>query len=121
MGFLSFLKKGEGDQVAPEAKNKGIDEDQQGNTPNEKGDAAGEEGAEPDPAAEAGEPEEKMELPEPDQGKPRADAPGEGGEDLELTPEQAKRLLDRLKAMEKQMKQARARARAGRRPVERDW
>ena len=98
-------------------------QEQQGEAapPPEQPPAAGEEGAEPDPAAEAGEPEEKMELPEPDQGKPRADAPGEGGEDLELTPEQAKRLLDRLKAMEKQMKQARARARAGRRPVERDW
>ena len=43
------------------------------------------------------------------------------GEDLELTPEQAKRLLDRLKAMEREMKQARARARAGRKPVRRDW
>ena len=62
-----------------------------------------------------------MEVPEPDQGKPRADAPGEGGKDLELSPEQAKRLLDRLKVMEQQMKQARARARAGRKPVERDW
>lgn len=89
--------------------------------PPEQPPAAGEAGAEPEPAAEAGEPEEKMGLPEPDQGKPRADAPGEGGQDQELSPEQAKRLLDRLKAMEQQMKQARARARAGRKPVERDW
>ena len=62
-----------------------------------------------------------MRTPEPDPKSPRTDAPGEGGAGQELTPEQAKRLMDRLKQMEQQMKQARVRARAGRKPVERDW
>ena len=66
-------------------------------------------------------PEPRAEAPEPDDGKARGDAPGEGAVGRELTPEQAKRLLDRLKEMEKQMKAARARVRGGRKPVRRDW
>lgn len=54
-------------------------------------------------------------------GQPRNDAPGEGAEGRELTPEQAQRLLEQLKDLEDKMKASRARAKSGRRPVERDW
>ena len=75
----------------------------------------------PEPGERDAVPEPRAEAPEPDDGKARGDAPGEGAVGRELTPEQAKRLLDRLKEMEKQMKAARARARGGRKPVRRDW
>jgi uncharacterized membrane protein len=52
---------------------------------------------------------------------PRADAPGEGRAGRELSAEQAQRLRERLKQLEKEMKSVRARARRGRKPVERDW
>ena len=84
--------------------------------PAERADAS-----DPEPGERDAVPEPRAEAPEPDDGKARGDAPGEGAVGRELTPEQAKRLLDRLKEMEKQMKAARARARGGRKPVRRDW
>lgn len=83
--------------------------------------AEGADAGAPEPGARDSVPEPRAEAPEPDDGKPRTDAPGESAGGRELTPEQAKRLLDRLKEMEKQMKAARARARGGRKPVRRDW
>ena len=113
-----------GEEGAPEAPEPQPDPstgEQQGNSPSpEQPPASGEEGAEPQ-QEQGGRPEEPMRTPEPDPKSPRTDAPGEGGAGQELTPEQAKRLMDRLKQMEQQMKQARVRARAGRKPVERDW
>lgn len=79
----------------------------------------------PQPGAEspqeAGKPEDKPSPGKPAAGEPRQDAPGEGLDDLELTPEEAHRLLEKLKQMDQQLKAVRMRARAGRRPVERDW
>ena len=76
---------------------------------------------EPEPGQEEPAEGEAMEAPEPEPVEPRNDAPGEGGDGRELTPEQAKRVMDRLKQLEKQLQQAKVRARAGRKPVERDW
>lgn len=59
--------------------------------------------------------------PEPKPGEPRSDAPGEGGEGLELTPEQAQRLMARAKKLDEQLKKAKARRISRRRAVERDW
>ncbi|MFT7536007.1 MAG: tetratricopeptide (TPR) repeat protein [Hyphomicrobiaceae bacterium] len=59
--------------------------------------------------------------PEPKPGEPRSDAPGEGGEGLELTREQAQRLLARAKKLDEQLKKAKARRTTRRRAVERDW
>lgn len=59
--------------------------------------------------------------PEPKPGEQRSDAPGEGGQGLELTPEQAQRLLARAKKLDEQLKQAKARRTTRRRAVERDW
>lgn len=59
--------------------------------------------------------------PEPKPGESRSDAPGEGGKGLELTPEQAQRLLDRAKKLDEQLKKAKKRQTSRRRAVERDW
>jgi len=74
---------------------------------------SGEQGAEPKPADQA---------PEPKPGDTkRSDAPGEVAEGKELSPEQAQRLLEQLKDLDQKLKSIRARAKSGRRPVERDW
>ncbi|MBL8734767.1 MAG: hypothetical protein JNN13_20490 [Planctomycetes bacterium] len=79
----------------------------------------------PQPGAEspqeAGKPEDKPSPGKPVAGEPRQDAPGEGLGDLELTPEETQRLLEKLKQMDQQLRALRLRAGAGRRPVERDW
>ncbi|MFT4511723.1 MAG: hypothetical protein ACI89X_004017 [Planctomycetota bacterium] len=59
--------------------------------------------------------------PEPKPGEQRNDAPGEGGKGLELSPEQAQRLLARAKKLDEQLKKAKARRTTRRRAVERDW
>ena len=59
--------------------------------------------------------------PEPKPGESRSDAPGENGQGLELTPEQAQRLLERAKKLDAQLRQAKKRATSRRRAVERDW
>ena len=94
--------------------------------PQEASDPATSEGqepsaAEPDPGQAESAEGDAAAPPEPEPGEPRNDAPGEGGGGRELTPEQAKRVMDRLKQLEKQLQQAKTRARAGRKPVERDW
>ena len=64
------------------------------------------------------------EQPDPKPGedqKARTDAPGEAAEGKELTPEQTQRLLEQLENLDAKMKSFRARAKTGRRPVERDW
>ena len=60
-------------------------------------------------------------VPEPKPGEKRSDAPGEGVEGLELSPEKAQRLLDRAKKLDEQLKKAKARRTTRRRAVERDW
>lgn len=65
--------------------------------------------------------DEPPEAPEPKPGEQRSDAPGEGARGLELSPEQAQRLLERMKKLDEKMKQARARRSSRRRAVERDW
>lgn len=69
-----------------------------------------------EPKPEPGEPK-----PEPKPSEPRKDAPGEAAEGKELTPEQAQRLLEQLRELDDRQKAIRARAKSGRRPVERDW
>lgn len=59
--------------------------------------------------------------PEPKPSNPRQDAPGEAAEGRELTPEQAQRLLEQLRDLDDKQRAIRARAKSGRRPVERDW
>lgn len=83
----------------------------------------GEKPEDPEPGEEqdqtpAGEPPKP---PEPKPGEQRSDAPGEGGEGLELTLEQAQRLMARAKKLDEQLKKAKARRTTRRRAVERDW
>jgi len=77
----------------------------------------------PEPGAEENEAKEDQPPtpPEPKPGEQRADAPGEGAKGLELSPEQAQRLLERLKKLDEQLKKAKSRRTARRRAVERDW
>ncbi len=77
----------------------------------------------PEPGSEAEDAKEGQlpTPPEPKPGEQRSDAPGEGTQGLELSPEQAQRLLGRLKKLDEQMKKAKARRTARRRAVERDW
>ena len=80
----------------------------------------------PQPKADESKSGEKppSEQPEPKPGeeqKQRADAPGEAAEGKELTPEQTQRLLEQLENLDAKLKSFRARAKTGRRPVERDW
>jgi tetratricopeptide (TPR) repeat protein len=75
-----------------------------------------------DPKPGEPKPEPKPEQqPEPKPGEKRQDAPGEQAEGKELTPEQLQRLLEQLRDLDDKQKQIRARAKSGRRPVERDW
>jgi len=104
--------------------------------PPQKGE--GEEKPEPqaaEPKPEPGqEPPKSGEQDRPGEGKPdeqhaekpsgdgkRQDAPGEAAEGKELTPEQAQRLLEQLRELDKKQQAIRARAKTGRRAVERDW
>ena len=66
-------------------------------------------------------PGEEQKDGKPEQQKPRNDAPGEVEEGKELSPEQAQRVLDELKKLDAQLQAYRARAKSGRKPVERDW
>ncbi|MBL8752196.1 MAG: hypothetical protein JNK15_02755 [Planctomycetes bacterium] len=70
---------------------------------------------------ESGKDGERQKSSDPASGKPRQDAPGEAGDATELTPEQAQRVLDKLKQTDQKQKEFRARARLGRPTVERDW
>ena len=72
------------------------------------------------PAAEQPEPKPDDKQPAADQ-KPRTDAPGEAQEGKELSPEQTQRLSDALQNLDQKLKEYRARAKSGRRAVERDW
>ena len=81
----------------------------------------GEQEPEPDRQDNAGSEEQQPVPPEPKPGESRSDAPGEGGEGLELTPEQAQRLLERAKKLDELLKLAKKRQTSRRRAVERDW
>ena len=65
--------------------------------------------------------EQLPQPPEPQPGEQRSDAPGETGQGLELSPEQAQRLMERAKKLDEQLKKAKARTTARRKAVERDW
>lgn len=73
------------------------------------------------PAAEKPEPKPDDKQPPAADQKPRTDAPGEVQEGKELSPEQSQRLLDSLQNLDQKLKEYRARAKSGRRAVERDW
>lgn len=80
------------------------------------------ENAEPKPEEQVQPGEEQPPTPpEPKPGEQRSDAPGEGAQGLELSPEKAQRLLDRAKKLDEQLKKAKARRTTRRRSVERDW
>jgi len=72
-------------------------------------------------------PAENKPEPKPDESqqladqKPRTDAPGEAQAGKELSPEQSQRLLESLQNLDQKLKEYRARAKSGRRAVERDW
>jgi hypothetical protein len=89
--------------------------------------AAGDEPAEPKPAAgeqagPPGDPGSESKTPPPTPApEPRRDAPGEQTSARELSPESTQRLLERLQELEGKQRAVRARAKSGRRPVERDW
>jgi len=83
----------------------------------------GEQEQPPPPEPEPGEsetPEAQAEEP-PEPQPQRNDAPGEGAEGRELTPEQAQRLLDKLQKLDQQLEQLRKLGKQRRKPVERDW
>jgi hypothetical protein len=66
-------------------------------------------------------PGEQQPEPEPQPAEPRNDAPGEGAEGRELSPEQAQRLLEQVKDLDQKLQQLRVMGRAPRKKVERDW
>jgi Ca-activated chloride channel homolog len=74
----------------------------------------------PPPAPEEGK-EQKQEQGPPPGSCERQDAPGEGKQGMELSPEQQQRLLERLRDLEGKHKAARARIKSSRPKVERDW
>lgn len=75
--------------------------------------------SEPQPSEQQPEPQTE---PEPrEAAEPRDDAPGEAAEGRALPPEQAQRLLERLKQLDARLQQLRERDAQRRRPVERDW
>jgi len=113
---------GEGEVTEPPEPQPAEESAEQAAQP-QPGEQPGEDASDPTPSSQPGEDEQagRMDTPEPEPADPRTDAPGEGGVGRELSPEQAKRLLDRLKQLEQEMKQARARARVRRKSVERDW
>jgi tetratricopeptide (TPR) repeat protein len=122
------------EQPKPESEESKPDESK----PESQPQGEGEEKPEPEPSAskpEAGqEPPQPGQQDQPGEGKPddrpadkpsgdgkRQDAPGEAAEGKELTPEQAQRLLEQLRELDKKQQAIRARTKTGRRAVERDW
>jgi tetratricopeptide (TPR) repeat protein len=84
------------------------------------------------PAGDPGSPAPAPQEPQPKPGDeptaqatppatPRNDAPGEGAAGRVLSPEQAQRLLERLRELDGKLKQIRGRAKTSRPVVERDW
>lgn len=113
-------KQGE-KQQQPEGKGEEKPEPKAGEPQEQKGDEQ-----KPQPKADESKSGEKppSEQPEPKPGeeqKARTDAPGEAAEGKELTPEQTQRLMEQLGDLDAKLKSFRARAKTGRRPVERDW
>jgi len=132
------------DKNEPDKDQKKQDE-KQNEKPNEKQDPQQQGKGEEKPEPKAGEPQQQKgdeqkpqpqaaesksgdkppsEQPEPkpaEDQKARTDAPGEAAEGKELTPEQTQRLLEQLENLDAKLKSFRARAKTGRRPVERDW
>ncbi len=132
-------KDGEQDGEKPKPEPKPGDKSNEPK-PDEKNQNGGEEKPEPKPQdgkAKDGKPQdseskpeptgppepgkEGEQKPEPKPAEPRKDAPGENAEGKELTSEQAQRLLEQLRELDDKQKAIRARAKSGRRAVERDW
>jgi len=107
-------KEGEGEQK-PEPK-----PDEQPSEP-KKPDQQQPQPGKPDEKQDEPKPGEQKPEAKPEEQKPRHDAPGEVEEGKELSPEQAQRLQDQLQKLDEQLKAFRARAKSGRKPVERDW
>jgi len=120
-------EQGEGEQPPEAPEPKPGENDEKSDEPDPGKPKPGEEQKEPEGEEQAGnkEPEkgdgQKPLPPEPKPGESRSDAPGEGGKGLELTPEQAARLLERAKKLDEQLKKAKKRQTSRRRAVERDW
>jgi tetratricopeptide (TPR) repeat protein len=119
-------KQGDKPKSEPESKGEGEEKPEpkgQGDKPEPKPPEGQDQ--KPDPQQgkgdEAGTAGEKSDQGAPSSGKPRGDAPGEAGQATELTPEQAQRLLEKLKQTDEKQKAFRARAKLSRPPVERDW
>ena len=105
-------------------KQDGQPQDQQPQEPQQGEERPEPKAEEPSQQSEQGAPEPKPadQAPEPKpEDQKRSDAPGEAAEGKELSPEQAQRLLEQLKDLDQKLKSIRARAKSGRRPVERDW
>lgn len=89
--------------------------------PNKDGDAApepkGDGAPKPEPEKPAGDEQSQAAASE----AARNDAPGERPAGTELSPEQQARMMEQLKELDQRLRQIRAAARSGRRPVERDW
>ncbi len=115
-------KPGEGEE-RPEPKPPEPSKDPAKNAPDQQSkdapaqppqdDKQGEERPEPKPADQA----EGHKV----AGEPRSDAPGEQVQPTELSPEQTQRLMEELQHLDARLRQLRAQARGGRKPVERDW
>jgi hypothetical protein len=105
----------DGEQKSDEQKQDGEGEQQPAEQPPEPQEG---EQDQPQQPQEGEQPQDAQPEPKPGQ---RNDAPGEAAEGRELTPEQAARLLERLKDLDKQLEQIRAGAKSRRPPVEKDW
>ena len=123
-------EQGEGEQEPQSGENSGENKEQEGESEQQNEPQPGEGESQPEPQSQQQrpEPEQQSEQPPPPQqqqqeqpSEQRSDAPGEGAEGKELTPEQAQRLLERLQQLDKKLGEARGRIRSGRRRVERDW
>lgn len=106
----------------PGEEEQGEPSSEQGNQDEPK-DPEGQAPAAPEPGdqKEQSSDEQLPQPPEPQPGEQRSDAPGEAGQGLELSPEQAQRLMERAKKLDEQLKKAKARTTARRKAVERDW
>lgn len=109
--------EGENPPESPEPK------PNEGDAKDENGDQKpGDQQPEPDGKEQAGNKDQNAgdgQKPRPPE--PRSDAPGEAGKGLELTPEQAQRLMERAKKLDERLKKAKKRQSSRRRAVERDW
>lgn len=109
--------EGENPPESPEPK------PNEGDAKAERGDQKpGDQQPEPDGKEQAGNKDQNAgdgQKPRPPE--PRSDAPGEAGKGLELTPEQAQRLMERAKKLDERLKKAKKRQSSRRRAVERDW